>query len=130
MSKTDICLYAHTPLSDHLSAARLHSKQHFAVSLMRVAAPTLCCGLQGGKAILHVIDGVLIPKSLVEKLNLTSLPGATAEPGAEGAGAAKSKATKGEGATPGSSPAPKAKSSAAMAATTLLAPALLALLVL
>lgn len=101
---------------------------------------------QGGKAIIHIIDGVLIPDSLAKNFSLTDIPGASnetmEEPAAAGAndtepaGAGPTAAGAGPGpvdaaATPSPSPSPAPKSSAATAVVSLLAvPTLLAVLML
>lgn len=110
--------------------------------------PILDANYQGGKAIIHVIDGVLIPDSLAKNFSLTDIPGASnetvEEPAATGAndtepaGAGPAAAGAGPGpvdaaATPSPSPSPKPapKSSAATAVVSLLAvPTLLAVLML
>jgi hypothetical protein len=93
---------------------------------------------QGGKAIIHIIDGVLVPKSLVEQFNLTSVPGASAanvmptetpkEPAAA-AGDARGSAATAATAAPAASPRPRSSAGAA-AATLLAVPTLLAVLML
>jgi len=103
---------------------------------------------QGGKAIIHVIDGVLIPDSLAKNFSLTDIPGASnetvEEPAAAGAndtepaGAGPTAAGAGPGPvdaaatpSPSPSPSPAPKSSAATAVVSLLAvPTLLAVLML
>jgi len=104
---------------------------------------------QGGKAIIHIIDGVLIPDSLAKNFSLTDIPGASnetlaeapapgandtaAEPAAAGGdnrtgpGPVDASVTKG----PSPSPAPAPKSSAGTVVASLLAvPTLLAVLML
>jgi uncharacterized surface protein with fasciclin (FAS1) repeats len=108
-------------------------------------AAVLDANYQGGKAIIHVIDGVLIPESFAAAYGLQDIPGAanvtadanaTAEEPAGGAGndtatAKDGAAKKGDAAAPASSPKPAPKSAAGIAAAALLGvPALLAALML
>lgn len=97
---------------------------------------------QGGKAIIHIVDGVLIPASLAGNYSLTDIPGAsnataeeTTELDAAGANAtepsANATSAAGGAAAPAPAPTPAPKSSAGAAVATLLAaPALLAVLML
>jgi uncharacterized surface protein with fasciclin (FAS1) repeats len=98
---------------------------------------------QGGKAIIHVIDGVLIPASLANDYNMTDIPGAsndTMEEPAAGADndtvlepptASTTRSGAADTTAPAPSPAPQPKSSAGAAVASLLAvPTLLAVLML
>jgi hypothetical protein len=111
-------------LQDAPISIKSNTGQKFAVSASNV---------QGGASIIHVIDGVLIPKSMAEAFNLTTVPGATAESMA----AAETEAPTAEApnatvaAPAGATPPPAPKSSAGTAVATLLAlPTLLAVLML
>lgn len=109
------------------------------------SVPITDANYQGGKAIIHIIDGVLIPASLAGNYSLADIPGASnatseetaAEPDTVGANetepatAANDTSAAGGAGAPAPAPAPAPKSSAGTAVAALLAaPALLAVLML
>lgn len=94
--------------------------------MTKYAYAVLLHWLQGGKCIIHVIDGVLVPQALLDQYNITNtaqLPGVEATNATTGAAAGSTS----RDVTSSPATSAPAKSSAATAAAALLAvPALLA----